>query len=297
MDLTKDELRAFVEDPANAHLISRKTSLRYPGLYVLKYKKKVFFKNLWDSYPLLTECRGLIVDEEYNPVVRPFQKIFNYTENGTTIPLDEEIIVSSKINGFLGVVTNTEKYRVIYSTTGSTDSKFADMVKKYTEHFADRLEKGYTYLFEIVDPTDPHIISEIPGAYLIGIRNIVTGELASMTNVQMTARILNVLYPISWKSTFGKVFEKSKKTQTEGYVIYGKDTTLKLKTNFYLVSKLLGRMSEERLTKVLVNGQSTFIDEDYQFVLDELRKDPYPFIQSSTQGRIDRVYDIIDQRT
>lgn len=42
--ITNESMRKFVED--NPHLVSRKkTSI--DGLYVLKYKNKVFYKNLW----------------------------------------------------------------------------------------------------------------------------------------------------------------------------------------------------------------------------------------------------------
>jgi hypothetical protein len=36
----------------------------------------VFYDNLWNDY--LEECRGTIVDENFNVVSRPFTKIYNY---------------------------------------------------------------------------------------------------------------------------------------------------------------------------------------------------------------------------
>lgn len=59
---------------SNKHLVTMKQSALCPYLYVLKYKRDVFFKNLWT--PELEQCRGLIVDSDFNVVVRPFRKIF-----------------------------------------------------------------------------------------------------------------------------------------------------------------------------------------------------------------------------
>lgn len=53
----KEELRKFVEE--NPKLVSMRTAGE--GLYVLKYKKNVFYDNLWNDY--LEECRGTIVDK------------------------------------------------------------------------------------------------------------------------------------------------------------------------------------------------------------------------------------------
>ena len=62
------KIREFVEN--NPGLVTRKESIRYPGLFVLKYKRKVFYDNLWT--PELQELRGLVVDEDWNIVVHPF---------------------------------------------------------------------------------------------------------------------------------------------------------------------------------------------------------------------------------
>jgi hypothetical protein len=56
----KQELQKFVKE--NPKLVTmRETS---PGLFVLKYKRNVFYDNLWNDY--LEECRGTIVDENFS---------------------------------------------------------------------------------------------------------------------------------------------------------------------------------------------------------------------------------------
>ena len=42
-----EELRDFIVN--NPKLVTRRESVKYPGLYVIKYKRDVFFKNLWNK--------------------------------------------------------------------------------------------------------------------------------------------------------------------------------------------------------------------------------------------------------
>jgi len=67
----KDELKQYVE---TGNLVNMKSAGE--GIYVLKYKKKVFYDNLWNDY--IAECRGSIVDADFNLVSYPFTKIYNY---------------------------------------------------------------------------------------------------------------------------------------------------------------------------------------------------------------------------
>ena len=46
-----------------SELIIKKQSTRYPGLYVKKYSKKVFYNGLWDTDSALLESRGHVEDE------------------------------------------------------------------------------------------------------------------------------------------------------------------------------------------------------------------------------------------
>jgi hypothetical protein len=39
-------------------LLTRKESTRYPGLFVKKYTRKVFYDNLWSENDELLEARG-----------------------------------------------------------------------------------------------------------------------------------------------------------------------------------------------------------------------------------------------
>src|SRR5574343_866850 len=139
------------------------------GCTMYKYHRKVFYDNLWHIDERLLECRGIIIDKDRMIVQRPFKKVFNYGENKTLVPHDKEVIAVRKVNGFMCAVSD------VVSTTGSTTSKFVDIAKKYVHE----VPSSHTWLFEICDESDPHIISEQYGAYLIGARDKVNGSLLS----------------------------------------------------------------------------------------------------------------------
>ena len=82
--ITDLELRSYIE--SNPSLVKMRRSTRYPGLFVVKYTRKVFYDGLWND--VLEECRGLVVDADYNPIVKPFTKIYNRFERGTNIHRD-----------------------------------------------------------------------------------------------------------------------------------------------------------------------------------------------------------------
>ena len=60
------------------------------GASIYKYSKMVFFDALWDKSPLLLKARGLVLDAAGNILVHPFDKVFNYGENGAGLALEDD---------------------------------------------------------------------------------------------------------------------------------------------------------------------------------------------------------------
>ena len=86
-------------------LINRRESQRFPGLFVKKYTKKVFFDNLWHEDPELLESRGHVELADGTRVINPFTKIFNHGENNVTIDPKEHCLYIRKVNGFMACAT------------------------------------------------------------------------------------------------------------------------------------------------------------------------------------------------
>jgi len=286
--ITKERIKDAVE---NTRLIQRKSTSK-DGVYVLKYKNKVFYRNLWD--PVNVECRGTVVDENYNVIARPFTKIFNLHENNAGIHGDSNCIAVDKINGFMASATwyNDE---LLVSTTGTIDSDYAKLAHDWLKDYQKPIKnmEGYTFIFEIVDPTDPHIIEEAPGVYLLGIRrNDWKAEQNAFNQSTIDTIAMNVKWmrPVWFEDTFDNIKKRLKDYKREGFVVYEKDTnySLKMKSSYYLSTKFLTRLREDHLLGTLDNPDKLKqrVDEEFYEIIDYLSYVKDQFTQLEEHDRI-----------
>ena len=274
-------------------LITRKESKRYPGLFVKKYTKRVFYDNLWSKDNELLEARGHVETADGRLVIRPFTKIFNHHENGTNIDRNENCIWIQKINGFMACATLVPEVNdVVISTTGSLDSDFVALAEQHLFGIKQWLrEVGLTrttFMFEIVDPSDPHIIQEEPGAYLLGHRYI-HGDEAYMTSefkeesLDKIAELMGVSRPKWGLARFGDIVKMAKTVQHEGFVVYGlkSNTVLKIKSPHYLALKAAARKAD------IMTLDKTKVDEEFYPLIDHLKSIGETFNSMTEQDRLD----------
>lgn len=151
-------------------LISQKHPTK--DLWILNYSKTTQYGRLWDEITLA--CRGLVVNGAGTIVARPFTKFFNkeeheafvnveglFDDNGDiayldsnvvgTIPTDLAFEVFEKMDGSLGLLFYYDG-EWIFASRGSFTSEQAVEGRKILEKYQnlDKLNKGYTYLFEII---------------------------------------------------------------------------------------------------------------------------------------------------
>lgn len=290
-----EELKKFVE--SNPRLVTRKSSKNYPGLYVLKYNNRVFYDALWGMNAFLMDCRGLVVDEDYNIIVKPFTKVFNYgiEKEAPVIDPDEACTVVRKVNGFMACLTKNTKAcpdKLIISTTGSLDSDFADLAAshfKLDRMFNDMMEFE-TLIFEICDQTDPHIIDEEFGPYLIGGNHMGCAYDEQLLNV--IAEGFKFKRPEVEEMLFKEAQEKVRKVKHEGFMVHTtKGDTVKLKSPYYLITKFLARMTNEsRLGQILGSGDIREVmknfDEEYYPLISHIRYKAEQFKQMDEHQRI-----------
>lgn len=263
-----------VQDLIDQGLVTKKTYTEgvYKGLSVLKYHRKVFYNNLWHLDGRLLECRGTVVDENWNVMVLPFKKVFNLGENNTQVDPEKAVILPEKINGFMCAVTMTEKYGLIVSTTGTLDSDYAKLARKWIENLnINYMVDGLTYLFEICDNTDPHIVKETEGAYLIGVRRLSDGFLSNEDYVDMFALSLGAKRPIVGICKFKDIPE----TKKEGFMVRCAEThkTLcKLKSPHYLSKKALQRCGKNKAKRIFKDTEKfrEQLDEEFYPILSKI---------------------------
>jgi len=301
--MNNNDVRQFVE--SNPKLVKAKDSIAFPKLKVLKYNNRVFYDSLWNEF--LENCRGTVVDENYNVVSRPFTKIYNFRVENESPQLDDdtEVIAYRKVNGFLCNVT-TYDGQLLVSTTGSTDSEYVDMAKKMMqlhmpldEWFAvlsTRDYEGHTFMFECVHPNDPHIIPETAGIHLLGFRknswdSLTLGYQFSEVNKDIATQ-LKCHYVEHISTTVGELVAMSKQVKHEGFVAYTSDNvSFKIKSPYYLVQKWLARNPKIDKILDLKNDIKKNIDEEYYNLVDYIRSVSNVYVAMSEQERLSLIRD------
>lgn len=241
---------------ANKDLVIRKESKNYPGLFVLKYKRNVFYNALWNSF--LEEARGMVVDSEWNLVSLPFRKIYNFGIEKEAPHFDdnEMVFASRKVNGFM-IACTWYNGDLLWSTTGSLDSNFIGYAKDIfndwtTEQqatFKDRVRhnRSLTFMFECVHPMDPHIVEEKPGLYFIGGRKKNFSEDAELFERVVENTFWTGTGVITVETCAVRLYELKKmaaECKHEGFVfqsLSGERRSAKIKSPHYLTKKFLMR--------------------------------------------------------
>ena len=289
----KDKLKEYVE---TSGLVNMKEA--GDGIYVLKYKKKVFYDNLWNEY--IAECRGSIVDKDFNLVTYPFTKIYNYgIEKEAPVLADDTMVTAfRKVNGFMVAMTwyNND---ILVSTTGSTDSPYVDMAKEmmlthmcwedWQLTFANDDMCGLTVMFECVHPSDPHIVPEKAGMYVLGYReNTWRDPVGYSYPVLLDLKsAFNCHIPEVYNVTMAELKTMAKECKHEGFVFYTEDgVSAKIKSLYYLTSKWVARNPRTDKLVDLKRDIKHQLDEEYYPLVDAIRANIVEYTAMDEQARL-----------
>jgi hypothetical protein len=262
------------------------------GIFVLKYKKAVFYDNLWNDF--LEECRGTIVDADFNVVQRPFTKIYNYGVEAKAPVLSEDTVVECfrKVNGFMVAVTWHDG-QLLVSTTGSTSGDFVDMANSFIDRRRGTFERyvsGFpdlTFMFECVHANDPHIIVEKPGLYLLGYRKKTWKSRSENDGLSLYHQYALSDHVVEWKRcTLGELMREVKTVRHEGFVFYTDDyrVSAKIKSPYYLTAKWVAR--NPRTDKLMTQEFREQLDEEYYPLLDHIRSNIVKYTALDEQARL-----------
>lgn len=298
--MIKSQLKEYVEK--NPNLVQMKRSETYPDLFVLKYKRKVFYSGNWDRY--LEKCRGLVVDKDFNIVIHPFDKIYNYgiEKNAPVLSDDGKVLAIKKYNGFMATAS---KYKddVVVATTGSLDSDYAKLAREMILKAIPKKNfiHNTTFMFEICHSSDPHIIPEKEGVYFLGQRdngyndkiyhyNTISQMVDSRFDWDYSSEfdneynMLGLNIPVPTYTTIGELKERVKNIQHEGYVFYHHSgVSSKIKSPYYLINKLFARKQN---IDSLLDGDLSKIDEEYYPLVEHIKENRSTFAVLSEQDRL-----------
>ena len=296
----KENLKKFVTE--NPQLVTMKPA--GDNMYVLKYTRQVFFKSLWNDF--LEECRGTIVDADFNVISRPFTKVFNYGVEDRCPSFEKSTLVTAyrKINGFMVCVT-WHNNDVLVSTTGSTSSDYVqlakDMMVKHMDWTDWQIEvcgsQGLSLMFECVHPDDPHIVPEQPGMYFLGWRENTWGSVVKGYGVQIAnhwtdyaENVLNCYVPEAFVLPLDELQTKSRYAKHEGFVAYTENNeSFKIKSPYYLVNKALARKKD------ILSLNKALVEEEYYPLVGHLTEIKDQFNALSEQDRLSYMRQYLEQ--
>ena len=299
--MNKDALKHFVE--SNPKLVSMKPA--GDGIFVLKYSKKVFYDNLWNDF--LEECRGTIIDKDFNVISRPFTKIYNYgvEDKSPILSNDTPVTAYRKVNGFMIAMT-WHNNDILISTTGSTANDYVDYAKEMMlkhmcwEDWVINIasNEGHTFMFECVHPKDPHIVPEKAGMYFLGWRENTWESKVNGFVCDVVWKIFSEdtikCHPVeSYHFTIGELIIESKKVKHEGFVFYTEDGVgAKIKSPYYLTHKWVAR--NPRTDKIMTDAFMQQIDEEYYPLLAAIRENIVEYTAMDEQSRLSWVRNFLE---
>jgi len=274
----------------------------YGRFKTINYSRITQYQSDWDVITL--NCRGLIVDENWNVVGRSFPKFFNHNEKeNLNIDLDslDDVIIQEKLDGSLGLLFYDEVDNIWrISTKGSLESdqcKWAmNWYNSNKELFSDFKDKRYTYLFEIIYEENKIVCSyEKEGLYfLTAIRNV-DGREEIYADYKRYP-----LKPMTYTlEQFNSMFHNQDAIDSifEGFVIrYSEDGVnykrIKFKYELYVRLHRLKEATYKSMYDDYMNGYlHTYMDNMIKIVPDE----HYPLLENAKNRLVQYVETRVDE--
>lgn len=264
---------------------------------IYNYSNTAVFGGVWNDVTL--QCRGLILDHDYNVVARPFPRFFNIEElSSSDTLLKQPFLCFTKADGSLGVLyprPNDEGHAI--ATRGSFTSDQAirgtDMWNKVyydIENAYFEPAEGYTYLFEIVYPENRIVLDYGGRSELI--------FLCAIHNETGTS-VFNFGDDHDWPGARVEQhtgFDNPKELKDlnleneEGFVLYfpGQNKRVKVKFEDYIhLHRILTNTSNKTIWKALKDG--TGLDKLLENTPDEF----YRYVKNTITELQDQYMDIL----
>lgn len=236
----------------------------YPdGYRIYNYTDAAMYTpGAWDN-EAVRKCRGIITDGDGEVVALPWEKFFNYGQEGAAeIGLDEIVQVSDKEDGSLGILYPASDGTIRVATRGSLTSEQAEWATAWLKDNdycglsrEDVLEN--TFLVEIVYPENQIVIDYhgYSGLIMLGIVDIYHETYCGP----------GVAYDFGWTgliaeggyATLREVLAFEDRHNAEGWVVRAGKRMLKIKQADYIEKhRIVTGLSERRVWEIMMRGDS-----------------------------------------
>lgn len=254
----KIDLKKFRELEAQHYLTIKNHDT--VDLLICNYTAKCQYDPFWTEETLMS--RGLIINSSGEIIQRPFKKFFNLGES-PEIP-DGDFHVYEKYDGSLGILYWVDDKPFI-ATRGSFNSEQAKKGSELIQNYdVSKLNRDYTYLFEIIYPFNRIVVDygEHEKLILLAIIETETGlEMPLESEVFETAKLYDGLDL--------EAIKQIKNEKDEGFVIKWHDGfRLKYKFDEYVrLHRILTQCTARSIWDLLRQGKT--LDELIERVPDE----------------------------
>lgn len=224
----------------------------YAPLRILNYSQRAQFDWRWNAETM--QCRGLVVDNEWNVVSRPFQKFFSVEQLNGVVPV-EPFEAYEKVDGSLGVLYFVDGQPQIASrgsfTSEQAQRASAMLASKYPDA---RFDSGYTYVFEIIYPENRIVVDYGDREELVLLAIIETA-----TGKEWPLHAYDSVFPVVKRYDGFSQFDELMATQDgtrEGFVVrFESGQRVKIKfAEYKRLHKLLTGVSPKAIWEVLQAG-------------------------------------------
>ena len=237
----------------------------------------------WDGF--LQSCRSITIDVQRELILTsPFDKFFNIDELSSTswdivknlMANAKEIEFSNKLDGSICIARYLEFNDFYVTTSGSLDDfeEQATVLRDVKKMFFSFSENSvnirrmmmsypqYTFMFEYIAVDNRIVVKyskEDEGLYLIGMRDVFTGEQLSYHQLINIAKEFNVKVTTIFEEKLDALMDlihTKTSDEMEGFVINIDGRLFKLKTDDYVkIHKLISKISAPNvILKAIADG-------------------------------------------
>lgn len=300
-------------EPLYLDILKNLNARQYGDYIIFKYLKNevifsredISYSTFWNLYDgVYRDCRGITIDVKNECLVtRPFSKFFNINE----MPETQENIIkekyakarkaefSEKLDGSL-IITRYYNNDIYVSSSGMADDdnivvKFAKKIINNDCNYSNLIKDygDYTLMFESISLNDTHIVVYTPdeqGLYLVGMRNVETGEYVMYSDLIEIAHKYNVKTTSKYDVDLDGIAalrKKFKASEKEGFVLNIDNFLVKLKCDDYILLHRVARTncSKNNIVKAVyydsIDDVRANVPKEYLPVLEDTLRNIYHY--------------------
>ena len=239
-------------------------------LWILNYTARAQFDWRWNAQTM--QCRGLIVDNDWNVVARPFPKFFSVEQLNGEVPA-EPFEAYEKMDGSLGILYFIDGKPQIASRGSFTSEQAQRATEILQAKYGNAcFDQSFTYLFEIIYPDNRIVVDYGDREELVLLAIIETA-----TGKEWPLHAYDSVFPVVKRYDGITQFDEllaNQDSSREGFVVrFQSGQRVKIKFDEYKrLHKLLTGVSPKAIWGVLKSGDDIgkvierVPDEFYQWV-------------------------------